>query len=66
MQIDNSCRKLLLEFFSHLKLLHFARVSQNCHGMSLVGPSHTNLEGHPRTVLGCPMWDPLDTKSHQS
>ena len=29
-------------------------------------PSHTNLQGHPRTVLGCPLWDPLDTKSHQS
>ena len=29
-------------------------------------PRHTNLQGRPRTVLGCPMWDPPDTKSHQS
>ena len=65
MQTDSSCRKLLLEFFSHLKLLHLAWVSQNCHGMSLVGPSHTNIEGCPRTVLGCPLWDPPDTKSCQ-
>ena len=28
-------------------------------------PSHTNIEGCPRTVLGYPMWDPPDTKSHQ-
>ena len=29
-------------------------------------PSHTNLQRCPRTVLGCPLWDPPDTKSHQS
>ena len=52
MQTDNSCRKLHLEFFTHLKLLHLAWVSQNCHGMSLAGPSHANIEGCPRTVLG--------------
>ena len=30
-------------------------------------PSHTNLEGCPRTVtvLECPIWDLQDTKSHQ-
>ena len=93
MQTDKSCRTILLEFFSYLKLLHLAQVSQDCPGISLVGssghqvtpifrdipglswnipcgilwtPSHTNLQGHPRTVLGCPLWDPLDTKSHQS
>ena len=27
--------------------------------------SHTNLQGRPRAVLGCPLWDPPDTKSHQ-
>ena len=28
-------------------------------------PSHTSLQGCPRTVLGHPFWDHLDTKSHQ-
>ena len=28
-------------------------------------PSHTNIERRPRTVLGCPIWDPPDTKLHQ-
>ena len=29
-------------------------------------PSHSSIQGHPRTVLGCPLRDPPDTKSHCS
>ena len=33
------------------------------HGI-LRTPSHTSLQGCPRTILGRPSWDPPDTKSH--
>ena len=42
-------------------------LSQDCPGTSLLGLSgHQVIPGGPRTILECPLWDPLDTKSHQS
>ena len=46
MQTDKSCRTILFEFFSYLKLLHLAQVSQDCPGISLVGSS-----GHQVTPI---------------